>query len=274
MAHWSFYLHTGGSPIQGHEWTDNEDGTFTAAKRDRFQFSDLDLYLMGLIPPDQVEPWFLIENPRDCPDSTRDGGECAEPGSHLFEADQYRVTGERRDITIDDVIRAEGARRPAFPNAPDTYDVSFILVKRPDETLGEDELDAIDAMIDRSIVMWEEQTRGLGDIVNRTARNPEPPGTTGGTGGSTGDGDGDSEGGTTGGLGTTGGPETGPSTGSSGTDGPTATTESGGSETAGSETGSAADPSAGGCGCRARPVSSAFWCGAVLAVGLGRRRRS
>ncbi|MCH9681530.1 MAG: hypothetical protein K0V04_08865, partial [Deltaproteobacteria bacterium] len=48
-AHWSFYMDTGGSPMQGHRWVDNGDGTFTANKSDLYLFSDLDLYLMGLL---------------------------------------------------------------------------------------------------------------------------------------------------------------------------------------------------------------------------------
>lgn len=278
VAHWSFYMHTGGSPIQGHQWTDNGDGTFTAAKLDRYQFSDLDLYLMGLIPADQVEPWFLIEDPRNCVDSSRDGGACADPGSHQFDADQYRVTGERRDITIEDVIRAEGMRSPAYPNAPDTYDISFILVKRPGEELAEEDLDAIDRMIDFSIDMWEDQTRGLGDIINRTSRDPDPGDSDGDTGGG---GDTEGTGTTTSGSGgsatdsggSTGGETTvGDPTGGSTSDGEGGT---GGAGSGGTDDSAGADEGGDqGCGCRAEGSSAPVW--ALLGpIGLllGARRR-
>ncbi|MBK7828919.1 hypothetical protein [Nannocystis sp.] len=45
-----------GSPVEGHRWADNGDGSFTAAQLKSFQFSDLDLYLMGLMPPTRSSP--------------------------------------------------------------------------------------------------------------------------------------------------------------------------------------------------------------------------
>lgn len=173
-AHWSFYLNSGGSPVEGHEWIDNGDGTFTAVKRDRYQFSDLDLYLMGLIPPTMVRPWFIVENPTNCVDSALENMACAPREGHQFRADQYRVTGTRRDVTIDDVIAAEGPRVPAWPDAPSRFDISFLLVKRPADTLSEQQKVLIDSVVERSIEMWVAQTRGFGSIVNRTAGEVGP----------------------------------------------------------------------------------------------------
>jgi MYXO-CTERM domain-containing protein len=47
--------------------------------------------------------------------------------------------------------------------------VSFVLVKRPDETLSASELALVDAIVARSIAIFEAQTGGRGSIVNRTA---------------------------------------------------------------------------------------------------------
>jgi hypothetical protein len=168
-AHWSFYMNTGGSPVQGHEWIDNADGTFTAIKQDIYEYSDLDLYLMGLLPADQVEPWFVLDNPTNCVDSAQGDGSCAQPADFLFEADTYTVNATRRDITIDQVIAVEGERVPAFGDAPDTFDISFILVTRADEVLDEDDKLLMDAIINRSIDIFDAQTRGYAHIVNRTA---------------------------------------------------------------------------------------------------------
>ncbi len=167
-AHWSFYLHSDGSPVEGHRWTDHGDGSFTAAKLDAYQFSDLDLYLMGLMGADEVEPWFLIEDPHDCIDSSLRDMECAPPEGHGFKADQYRVKGTRRDITIKDVINVEGPRVPAYPDAPNEFSLAFLLIKRPGEVLCEEELAQIDEIIDRSMTTWVAQTRGRASLVNRT----------------------------------------------------------------------------------------------------------
>lgn len=167
-AHWNFYLHTDGSPVEGHRWTDDGGGNFTAAKLDSYQFSDLDLYLMGLMPPEEVKPWFVIEDPHDCIDSVLDDQECAPVDGFSFKADQYRVQGTRRDMTIADVIAANGPRMPAYPDAPSEFDLAFLLIKRPDETFCDEELAAMDAIVDRSLEMWVGQTRGRATLVNRT----------------------------------------------------------------------------------------------------------
>jgi hypothetical protein len=267
QAHWSFYMHTGGSPVEGHRWTDHGDGTFTAAKLAQFEFSDLDLYLMGLMPPEEVAPWFIIEDPHDCIDSAAENMECPPPGAHQFKADQFRISGTRRDITIDDVIAAEGPRIPAYPDAPSQFNLSFLLIKRPGEVLCEEEYELIDRVIERSLEVFEGQTRGRATLVNRTATaDPIAPGifcepneTTGTTGddptGTTGDDPTD----------TTGKPAVTTSTG----DAPGG--DSTGEPATASAGGTGGEPQPSGCGCQSVPRDMSP---ALLLLSLaGRRRR-
>lgn len=264
-AHWSFYLNSGGSPVEGHKWTDNGDGTFTAAKLDKYQFSDLDLYLMGLMSPDEVQPWFLIEDPHDCVDSALPDKACAPADGFRFQAPQYTVRGTRRDITIQDVLAAEGPRVPAYPDAPNQFSLSFVLIKRPGETLCDAELAAIDEVIDRSLQQWVDQTRGRASLINRThvddALDPGPACIDEGSSG----GDTDSDAGTGGSSGgdvpTTGGPAPDPDTSSTGT-------SSGGGPEA---TGDPAQDDDAGCGCRQSPASP--WLLGLGLLPLTRRRR-
>lgn len=257
-AHWNFYLHSDGSPIEGHRWTDHGDGSFTAAQLDAYQFSDLDLYLMGLLPPEEVKPWFVIEDPHDCIDSALPDMECAPIDGFRFKADQYRVKGTRRDITIDDVIAAEGPRVPAYPDAPSEFNLAFLLIKRPDETLCEGELAAIDEIIDRSITNWVGQTRGRATLVNKThvddALDPGPacveePETTGTTGSD-----------------------------SSDTDEPTPTsgagTDSSGAPESGSSSGNDSANELGETGCGCRHTAPGGWLLAALLPLIHRRRRA
>ena len=167
-AHWNFYMHTDGSPVEGHRWLDKGNGDFEAVKLDKYQFSDLDLYLMGLMAPEEVQPWFVITDPHDCIDSSKENMECAPVDGFGFKADQYRVKGTRVDITIDDVIAAEGPRIPAYPDTPNEYGLSFILIKRPDEILCDEEIAVIDEVIQRSIDQWVAQTRDRANIINNT----------------------------------------------------------------------------------------------------------
>jgi len=259
QAHWSFYLHSDGSPVEGQRWIDHGDGNFTAVKLTDYQFSDLDLYLMGLMGPEEVEPWFLIEDPHDCPDSNLEGKACASPSGHGFKADQYRVKGTRRDITIKDVINVEGPRVPAYPDAPNAFDLSFILIKRPDETLCDDELAAIDEIVDRSIAEWVGQTRGRATLINRTHVDAEPePGLEcdmpvgSGTEGSSDTGSGSAD-------------DTGP-TPTTGSDNPDTSSTSMGSES--SEGGQQTETS---CACRHAPAGP--WLLSTLLLPLLRRRR-
>ncbi|MCB9568575.1 MAG: hypothetical protein H6710_15390 [Myxococcales bacterium] len=263
LAHWSFYLQTGGSPIQGHDWVDNQDGTFTAHPHDSFQYSDLDLYLMGLMGAKEVQPWFLIQDPHDCVDSAKPDKSCAPADAFQFQAPTYTVSGTRKDFTIDDIILFEGERIPSYEDSPKSFDISFLLIKRPDEVLCEDELEAIEAVVERSIEMWVEQTRGRGALVNRTASDrptapapsctPDPSGTGG---------ESESDGGTSGGAGTTG-TSSGGDGSSSSSDGDTSAGSSGGQDDDGS------------CACRSDGGGRGRAIGllAPLLLAAGRRRR-
>ena len=256
-AHWSFYLDSAGSPVEGHAWTDNGDGTFTADKTSLFEFSDLDLYLMGLIGPEDVAPFFLLTDPTNCVDSAADDGSCAPTDAFRFEADSYTVTANRQDITIEQVIAAEGPRIPAVGDAPTEWDVSFLLLKRPDETLTEAELDSMAAIVDRSIELFDAQTRGLGRIVNRTAGEPDPPPPPPAT----------DDGGTVDESGDGGQAATGAGTAS--TDGGTTDGTDGGSAAADGGDGG------GGCGCRSsRAPAPTFAFGLVVLLAVRRRLSS
>ncbi|MCY1063071.1 MYXO-CTERM sorting domain-containing protein [Nannocystis sp. SCPEA4] len=269
QAHWNFYMHSGGSPVEGHRWTDNGDGTFTAPKLEQFEFSDLDLYLMGLMDPSEVKPWFVIEDPHDCVDSALPNQECPPASSFLFQADSFTVSGTRRDVTIDDVIMAEGEREPAYPDAPNEFGISFLLVKRPGEVLCEEEYALIDEIIDRSIAMWVGQTRGRASIINRTfSADPITPGVFCEAGTSTGDTDptGDSTS-----SASDSGPVDPPTTGTAPTTDATSTSagaSSGDSDSDGSSGGVDTDA---GCGCRS-PGPPATPLALLLTLAAFRRR--
>jgi len=66
MAHWDKKLETGYDLLDGYSWRDNGNGTFTAKVTDFMQgYSQLDLYLMGLMSKDEVSPLKLINSTSD-----------------------------------------------------------------------------------------------------------------------------------------------------------------------------------------------------------------
>ena len=102
-----------------YKFIDNGDGTFKAVKNIEMKgtvpYSPLMLYIMGLIPPEEVPPIHVLEGEIDF-------------------SNPDRVKPERiREITIWDIIEAEGGERdPPYEKAQKDFTMAFIIVK-PDE---------------------------------------------------------------------------------------------------------------------------------------------
>ncbi|HSM60319.1 MAG TPA: hypothetical protein VK849_05955 [Longimicrobiales bacterium] len=75
-----------------------------------FVYRDLELYLMGLVPPEEVEPHVVFtdqEQPTSC--------------NSLW-------SGPTATVTVEDVIEANGARVPAFGAAPTSFRIATVVV--------------------------------------------------------------------------------------------------------------------------------------------------
>ena len=93
---------------------DNGDGTYKATiipdQLSNHPFTKLTLYMMGLVPPDEVPPAMFLTEP-DYPNYDRI------PASKF---DSY---------TIDEIIAANGGeRQPAYPKAQKRFKMGFIVV--------------------------------------------------------------------------------------------------------------------------------------------------
>jgi hypothetical protein len=99
----------------------NGDGTWRIERDldDNRLYSNLDLYAMGLLPPEEVSPIHILVNP----DAT----------------DYQHVTAERVDTyNIEDIINAEGGKRsPAYGKTPKEFNIAFIAVKNKEFTPAE-----------------------------------------------------------------------------------------------------------------------------------------
>jgi len=119
--HWSSYFDDDRSPMDyddsdlsngaSIDWEDNGDGTFTArrVKQGQFAYCNLDLYLMGLIRPEDVGEFYFIRNPR--------------PRRRMG-----TVKGTRVTVGIRNVILANGTRRPDADRSPKRFNVAFVLL--------------------------------------------------------------------------------------------------------------------------------------------------
>ncbi len=118
-VHWSFFLDTQASVLEGNAIRDLGGGRFETVDFTR-RYSALDQYTMGLRAPEEVPPFFLVEAPDDFrPNRGYKASAAPEAG--------VSFTGTRRDVTIGQVIAAMGPRTlPAGPPAP--WRIAFLLV--------------------------------------------------------------------------------------------------------------------------------------------------
>lgn len=176
QAHWAFYFNSDRSPMDGMAWTDNGDGTFTAPNKlarpgFELEFSELELYLLGLMASDDAEASFLIEDPFDC---VIDGASVACPDHYGSRAlamtgDSITVRGTRLDITVEDIIAAEGPRIPDAAAARRDHGVMFVVFKRPGGEIAAAEHEQIRELFTEMPPLWQRMTRNRGHLINVSA---------------------------------------------------------------------------------------------------------
>ncbi len=146
-SHWSFLLDSGASVLYGNQWRDNGDGTFTTDGGMKF-YSPLDLYLAGFLAADEVPPFVLIDSPGF------DRNRLPERG--------VTVTGTPVQVTIEDVINAEGHRIPSASESQKEFRAAFLLVTRPDETVPQAQIEALDRIRRALVTRFAALTGGRG----------------------------------------------------------------------------------------------------------------
>ena len=123
LAHWSFFLDSNGSVMEGNEIDDLGGGVFRTVSSTE-KYSRLDLYAMGLATAAEVPGWFYV----DAPISTRDRE--AQPFAGIT------FNGTRRDVLIQHVIDALGPRVPAAADSPRLHRQAYVFVRQPTAVLG------------------------------------------------------------------------------------------------------------------------------------------
>lgn len=126
-GHWNYFLETDGSFMGGSRLTDNSDGTFTTGEV-MSRFGPLDQYLMGVRSPEEVSDFFVVDEPYgiDVPsDAPPEAG--------------TTFGGERRDLSVDDVIDQLGTRTP-IEDGVKVFRMGFVLVVPRGATPSENDL--------------------------------------------------------------------------------------------------------------------------------------
>jgi hypothetical protein len=133
-AHWSFFMDSDASVMEGNDIEDLGGGAFrTVAAVQRY--SRLDQYAMGFVTESQVPAFFYVENPSNIV-----------PSREREDAPRIGVTfnGTKRTVLIQDVVAVMGSRQPSPGQAPRIHRQAFILVLSHGRTLDRAQIDKID----------------------------------------------------------------------------------------------------------------------------------
>jgi hypothetical protein len=138
---------TEASAMGGGVWQDNLDGTFTQLDDDYYVpatgYSYLDLYLMGLLGPNEVPDFFILRN-------LVPAGKDAN-GHPIFKADRTKVT-------IQDVIAVEGPRMPDVDHSQRKFNTGMVVVVEHGKKPSKELLEKTDAIRLRWMDYWDNTT--------------------------------------------------------------------------------------------------------------------
>ena len=149
--------------MEGNDW--DFDGERFGTLDVPFTYGPLDLYLMGMIGPEEIPAGTLyyIADPEstDPPEDPRTGfpftlGSAPLPG--------VTCVSERVDFDIADIMDANGPRGPAYPDAPRTIRVACALIAESPESVLPRHLDRIAALQSAFETWFTANTRGRGAI--------------------------------------------------------------------------------------------------------------
>ena len=136
QAHWSFFMDSDASVMEGNDIEDLGGGSFRTAEAVT-RYSLLDQYAMGLVGPNQVPPFFYVQNPVNLSAArTRESG--PEVG--------ITFNGTRRDVLIQDIVAIHGPRVPSASDAPKVHRQAFIYLSSTTATPPESAISKLDGI--------------------------------------------------------------------------------------------------------------------------------
>jgi hypothetical protein len=130
-SHWSFFLDTEGSFLEGNQ-IHSDLGTFRTG-RPFERYSDLDLYLIGLKKPEDVKDTYYVDAPTNfLPEFPFSAGSIPESG--------VEFKGNQIFVDMDDIIAANGTRKPGVGGSQKTFKHLFVLISKTDQPATAEEI--------------------------------------------------------------------------------------------------------------------------------------
>ncbi len=119
-AHWNFFFNSQGSVIEGNDILDKGPGASPrfVTRTPVTRYGEFDQYIMGLRAPEEVAASFLVEQPQ--------GAGSTNPGRSPQSG--VRFDGVRKNISIGDIVAAEGLRKPDQSMAQRSFNFAFVLI--------------------------------------------------------------------------------------------------------------------------------------------------
>lgn len=156
-GHWDHFMDDEHSPMNydfqftphmSTHWSqrDNDASLFDYHAIEGIEYCDLDLYLMGLLPPEEVRPFYFIANPQQVGPQT--------------------WSGQRTEVTVQQVINAMGPRQVAEDIQTTDFRNAWILVTR-DESAAKKMAARLDDTRQEFELRYRVATRCRGSVVTR-----------------------------------------------------------------------------------------------------------
>lgn len=132
-VHWSFFANADGSVVEGSAWVPL--GEQWATDPPTHTFGPLDLYLMGMLHPNEIPPGslFYLDDVSDCAPPLDTNGRPWSAGSPPLE--NVLCSATRVPFTMENIYRANGVRRPVYPATQQHLRVATMLVARAGTTV-------------------------------------------------------------------------------------------------------------------------------------------
>ena len=161
-SHWSFFHDTDASDMEGNNWVDNGNGTFTSNEL-TIRYSPLDQYAMGLRSAGEVPDFFFIKNPTG---TTKTRSSAPAIG--------VTVTGTRQNVSISQITAIEGFRPAGFTgvNPTTVWHQAFILLGRAGTTPSSADMSKINTIRSAWIPYFANSVGGRGSISTNLGNTP------------------------------------------------------------------------------------------------------
>lgn len=156
-AHWNFYMDSDSSVMEGNDIRDNGNGTYTTVNAVT-TYSKLDQYMMGLVPPSAVPPFFFVNG------GFTDQGRSPQIG--------VTFPGTKVNVTLSQLIQANGARVPATAAAQKKFKEAWILFSKS-ATPKQTDLSKMNSIRTTWQAFFHKQTGNRGTIDTTLAPLPD-----------------------------------------------------------------------------------------------------